>query len=66
MAHYITNELGVIDLTRHSSVGGSYKGCYPMGLVTGLSAVLDKYKHIRLHRADPMEPWTVRSNIYYL
>ena len=60
-AHFITDERGEIDLAVAKSIGGSYTGCYPMGLFTSLSSINPKFRHLRLQRVDPREPWEVSS-----
>ncbi|XP_062842758.1 bile acid-CoA:amino acid N-acyltransferase-like [Trichomycterus rosablanca] len=60
MSHYHSDENGVVDLTKHSSVGGSYVGCEPMGLFWSLQP---QQKPLRLRKLNVETPFTVNVSM---
>lgn len=58
-AHYVTNGIGGVDVQRAVSVGGSYEGVFPAGLLTTLVPAPDELQSLRLYRRDTSLPWRV-------
>ncbi|XP_060714747.1 acyl-coenzyme A amino acid N-acyltransferase 2-like [Tachysurus vachellii] len=63
IAHFHSDEDGVVNLTKHSSVGGSYVGCKPMGLFWSLQHVTVEKQGIRLKKKDVETPYTVEVSV---
>ncbi|KAK3512637.1 hypothetical protein QTP70_018771 [Hemibagrus guttatus] len=61
VSHYQTDDDGVIDLTKHPSVGGSYVGCEPMGLFWSLQP--GEKEGLRLRKKDVETPYTVDVSV---
>ncbi|XP_036415875.1 bile acid-CoA:amino acid N-acyltransferase-like isoform X2 [Colossoma macropomum] len=59
MSHYHTDENGDVDLTRDSSMGGSYIGCEPMGLFWSLQPARGQEEGLRLRKKNVDTPYTV-------
>nr|XP_053631383.1 acyl-coenzyme A thioesterase 1-like [Cherax quadricarinatus] len=57
-AHYTSDESGCVDVSSSESVGGSYTGVFPAGLLSSLRGVPDKF--IRLWKTDCVTPWKVK------
>ncbi|KAG7164385.1 Acyl-coenzyme A thioesterase 1-like [Homarus americanus] len=57
-AHYISDEKGTVDVRNSESVGGSYKGVFPAGLLSTLKGVTNA--RVRLYKEDPTTPWKVK------
>ncbi|XP_060766208.1 acyl-coenzyme A amino acid N-acyltransferase 2-like isoform X1 [Neoarius graeffei] len=63
VAHYHADEDGVVDLTKHPSVGGSYVGCEPMGLFWSLQPALGDKQDLRLRKKNVETPFTVDVSV---
>ncbi|KAM9443498.1 acyl-coenzyme A amino acid N-acyltransferase 2-like isoform 1-T1 [Clarias gariepinus] len=62
VSYYHSDEDGVVDLTKHPSVGGSYVGCEPMGLFWSLQPASGK-KSLRLRKKHVESPYTVDVSV---
>ncbi|KAG7318904.1 hypothetical protein KOW79_017378 [Hemibagrus wyckioides] len=63
ISHYHTDEDGVVDLTKHPSVGGSYVGCEPMGLFWSLQPAPGEKEGLRLRKKDVETPYSVDVSV---
>ncbi|XP_076048976.1 acyl-coenzyme A thioesterase 5-like [Oratosquilla oratoria] len=63
-AHYITDGKGEVNNSLDASVGGSYEGVFPMGLLTTLSPAPGVYKYARCLKTDASTPDTVHVSLY--
>ncbi|XP_026788332.3 acyl-coenzyme A amino acid N-acyltransferase 2 isoform X1 [Pangasianodon hypophthalmus] len=63
VSHYHTDEDGVVDLTKHPSVGGSYVGCEPMGLFWSLQPAPGGKQGLRLRKKHVETPYTVDVSV---
>ncbi|MCJ8744574.1 hypothetical protein PDJAM_G00120220 [Pangasius djambal] len=63
VSHYHTDEDGVVDLTKHPSVGGSYVGCEPMGLFWSLQPAPGGKQSLRLRKKHLETPYTVDVSV---
>ena len=57
---------GQVDVNTMESIGGSYTGVFPMGLVSSLSPALKKHKFTRFFKRDVENPNIVsdQSSLY--
>ncbi|XP_076036922.1 peroxisomal succinyl-coenzyme A thioesterase-like isoform X3 [Oratosquilla oratoria] len=62
-AHYIADDKGEVNVSRDVSVGGSYKGVLPMGLLTTLKPAPGVFKYARVLKND-VAPETVQVSLY--
>ncbi|XP_070758797.1 bile acid-CoA:amino acid N-acyltransferase-like [Enoplosus armatus] len=62
-AHYNTNADGTVNLTRDQSVGGSYLGCEPMGLLWGLQPAPGAREGLRLRKKNVETPYVVLMSL---
>lgn len=62
-AHYNTNADGTINLTRDHSVGGSYLGCEPMGLLWALQPAPGEREGLRLRKKNVETPFVVLMSL---
>ncbi|XP_042862615.1 acyl-coenzyme A thioesterase 1-like isoform X1 [Penaeus japonicus] len=62
-AHYISDAEGDVDVTLAPSVGGSYKGVFPAGLLTTLAPAPHEFPLLRLYRRDPQLPWKITVKV---
>ena len=58
-AHFIADKDGEVDVCRDSSLGGSYSGVSPMGLLWSMKPAPGQRKGIRLMKLDVTEPFNV-------
>ncbi|KAJ4927364.1 hypothetical protein JOQ06_015097 [Pogonophryne albipinna] len=58
-AHFNTNLDGTVNLTRDPSVGGSYLGCEPMGLLWGLQPAPGAREGLRLRKKKVQTPYVM-------
>ncbi|XP_068236441.1 bile acid-CoA:amino acid N-acyltransferase-like [Palaemon carinicauda] len=63
-AHFITDGKGRVDLENAASVGGSYSGVFPAGLLTTLSSLPTEQKYYRLFRRNPLKPWKITLSVF--
>ncbi|XP_050722538.1 uncharacterized protein LOC127001642 isoform X21 [Eriocheir sinensis] len=55
-SHYKANDNGHVDVNTMESLGGSYKGLFPMGPIATLSPMLQKHKYTRFFKKDVENP----------
>ncbi|XP_050687594.1 acyl-coenzyme A thioesterase 6-like isoform X3 [Eriocheir sinensis] len=55
-SHYKADDNGRVDVNTMESLGGSYKGLFPMGPIASLSPMLQKHKHRRFFKEDVKKP----------
>ena len=58
-AHYIADKDGEVDVRRDSSLGGSYSGVSPMGLLWSMKPAPGQRKGIRLMKSDVTKPYNI-------
>lgn len=63
LSHYNTDRSGVVNLTRDSSVGGSYVGCEPMGLFWSLQPAPGEREGLRLRKKNVVTPYSIKISI---
>ena len=63
-AHYIADKHGEVDVCRDSSVGGSYSGVSPMGLLWSMKPAPGQRKAIRLMKSDVTKPYTIELKCF--
>ena len=56
-AHYIADKHGEVDVDRDSSLGGSYSGVEPMGLLWSMKQAPEQKKGLRLYKRDVTKPY---------
>ena len=63
-AHYIADKHGEVDVYRDSSLGGSYSGVEPMGLLWSMKQAPEQKKGLRLYKRDVTKPYNgvLRAN----
>ncbi|XP_034540880.1 bile acid-CoA:amino acid N-acyltransferase-like [Notolabrus celidotus] len=62
-AHYVAKADGTISLTRDESVGGSYLGCEPMGLLWSLQPAPGGRLGLRLRKKNVETPYVVHMSL---
>ena len=63
-AHFIADKDGEVDVCRDSSVGGSYSGVSPMGLLWSMKPAPGQRKGIRLMKSDVTKPYNIVLNCF--
>ncbi|XP_078367149.1 bile acid-CoA:amino acid N-acyltransferase-like [Oculina patagonica] len=63
-AHYIADKDGEVDVCRDSSLGGSYSGVSPMGLLWSMKPAPGQRKGIRLMKSDVTKPYNVELKCF--
>ena len=63
-AHYIAGKDGEVDVCRDSSLGGSYSGVEPMGLIWSMKPANGQRKGIRLFKRDVTKPYNIVLNCF--
>ena len=63
-AHYIADKDGKVDVSRDSSLGGSYSGVEPMGLLWSMKPAPGQRKGLRLLKRDVTKPYNVVLNSF--
>ena len=63
-AHYIADKDGEVDVCRDSSLGGSYSGVEPTGLIWSMKPAVGQRKGIRLSKRDVTTPYNVVLNCF--
>lgn len=63
-AHYKADGNGQVDVSTMESVGGSYRGVFPMGLLSSLSPALEKQKFTRFFKRDVENPNIVTMSVF--
>ncbi|KAG0726429.1 Acyl-coenzyme A thioesterase 5 [Chionoecetes opilio] len=62
-AHYVTDGAGGVDVRVAESVGGSYEGVFPAGLLTTLVPAPHELSSLRLYRRDTTLPWKIQVSV---
>ena len=63
-AHFIADKDGEIDVFRDSSLGGSYSGVSPMGLLWSMKPAPGQRKGTRLIKSDVTKPYNIVLNCF--
>lgn len=63
-AHYKADADGQVDVNTMESIGGSYKGVFPMGLLSSLSPTLKKHKFTRFFKRDVENPNIISLSVF--
>ena len=63
-AHFIADKDGEVDVCRDSSLGGSYSGVSPMGLLWSMKPAPGERKGIRLMNSDVTKPYNIVLNCF--
>ena len=63
-AHYVADKDGKVDVCRDSSLGGSYSGVEPMGLLWSMKPAPGQRKGLRLFKMDVTKPYNVTLNCF--
>lgn len=63
-AHYRADEAGCVDVTKRESLGGSYEGVFPMGLIGCLKPAPHEYQYTRFFKRDVENPNIVDVSVY--
>ena len=58
-AHYIADKHAEVDVYRDSSLGGSYSGVEPMGLLWSMKQAPGQKKGLRLFKTDVTKPYNI-------
>ncbi|XP_067861321.1 peroxisomal succinyl-coenzyme A thioesterase-like isoform X2 [Heptranchias perlo] len=63
-AHYVSDSEGIVRVTRDKSLGGTYTGQEPMGLIWSMKPVPGSRPGIRLRKKDVTVPFLVTLSVY--
>ena len=63
-AHYVADKDGKVDVCRDSSLGGSYSGVEPMGLLWSMKQAPGQKKGLQLTKRDVTQPYNVIVNCF--
>ena len=63
-AHYVADKEGEVDVCRDTSLGGSYSGVEPMGLLWSMKPEPGQRKGVRLLKSDVTKPYVVEVKCY--
>ncbi|XP_028813581.1 acyl-CoA thioesterase 19 isoform X2 [Denticeps clupeoides] len=62
--HYVSDDTGCVKAAEHSSLGGSYDGVEPMGLLWSMKPVPGSRTGLRLRKKDVRTPLNVQILLY--
>ncbi|XP_071369067.1 acyl-coenzyme A thioesterase 1-like [Centroberyx affinis] len=62
--HYVTDVTGTVDVTKDPSLGGTYDGVEPMGLLWSLRPVPGSRPGLRFRKRDVQTPMEVQVSVY--
>ncbi|KAJ8386972.1 hypothetical protein AAFF_G00161490 [Aldrovandia affinis] len=62
--HYVSDVKGTVAVTQDLSVGGSYEGPEPMGLLWSMRPVPGSRTGLRLRKMDVLSPMVVQISVY--
>ncbi|XP_078139150.1 acyl-coenzyme A thioesterase 1-like [Centroberyx gerrardi] len=62
--HYVADAAGAVDVTKDPSLGGTYDGVEPMGLLWSLRPVPGSRPGLRLRKKDVQTPMEVQVSVY--
>ncbi|XP_076064280.1 acyl-coenzyme A thioesterase 1-like [Oratosquilla oratoria] len=63
-AHYVASEKGTVKVSHDVSMGGSYTGVFPPGLLTTLRPAPGTFKYLRFTNKDVTSPIQVQFSLY--
>ncbi|XP_044211588.1 peroxisomal succinyl-coenzyme A thioesterase-like [Thunnus albacares] len=63
-AHYITNATGTVNVSEDLSLGGTYSGVEPMGLLWSLRPVPGSKPGLRMRKMNVQTPMEIRISVY--
>ncbi|XP_042218788.1 acyl-coenzyme A thioesterase 1-like isoform X3 [Homarus americanus] len=63
-AHYRADSSGQVDVSKLESLGGHYKGIFPMGLIGSLVPAPNEYKYTRFFKRDVENPNIVKMTVH--
>ncbi|XP_036376190.1 peroxisomal succinyl-coenzyme A thioesterase-like [Megalops cyprinoides] len=63
-AHYVSDAAGEVKVAEDASVGGSYQGTEPMGLLWSMKPVPGSRTGLRLRKKDVSTPMVVQISVY--
>ena len=63
-AHYVADNEGEVDVCSDKSLGGSYNGVEPMGLLWSMKPAPGQRKGVRLLKSDVTKPYVVEVTCY--
>ena len=63
-AHFIAGKNGEVDVCRDPSLGGSYSGVSPVGLLWSMKPAPGQRKGIRLMKSDVTKPYNIVLNCF--
>ncbi|XP_063761435.1 peroxisomal succinyl-coenzyme A thioesterase-like isoform X2 [Eleginops maclovinus] len=63
-AHYSANTTGTVDVSQDPSLGGTYSGVEPMGLLWSLRPVSGSIPGLRLRKVNVQTPMVVTISVY--
>ena len=63
-AHYVADKDGKVDVCRDSSLGGSYSGVEPMGLLWSMKQAPGQKRGLQLTKRDVTQPYNVIVNCF--
>uniref|UniRef100_A0A2P2HZM7 Acyl-coenzyme A thioesterase 1-like n=1 Tax=Hirondellea gigas TaxID=1518452 RepID=A0A2P2HZM7_9CRUS len=61
---FVSSAAGTINLDTAESVGGSYTGVFPAGLLTTLGPAPGEFPYLRLYKKDPMQAWQINMTVH--
>uniref|UniRef100_A0A8C7VWW9 Uncharacterized protein n=1 Tax=Oncorhynchus mykiss TaxID=8022 RepID=A0A8C7VWW9_ONCMY len=62
--HYTSNDQGMVTVAKDASLGGTYEGAEPMGLLWSMQPVPGSRTGLRLRRIDVLTPMVVHISVY--
>nr|XP_055046672.1 peroxisomal succinyl-coenzyme A thioesterase-like isoform X1 [Misgurnus anguillicaudatus]XP_055046673.1 peroxisomal succinyl-coenzyme A thioesterase-like isoform X1 [Misgurnus anguillicaudatus] len=62
--HYISDEHGTVTVSKDESLGGTYEGTEPMGLLWSMRPVPGSRSGLRLRKKDVLSPMVVHISLY--
>ncbi|XP_078091876.1 peroxisomal succinyl-coenzyme A thioesterase-like isoform X2 [Mustelus asterias] len=63
-AHYVSDSEGIVQVTRDKSLGGTYVGQEPMGLIWSMKLASGSRPGMRLRKKDVTVPFSVTVSVY--
>ncbi|XP_045064379.1 peroxisomal succinyl-coenzyme A thioesterase-like [Coregonus clupeaformis] len=62
--HYISDDQGTVTVAKDASLGGTYEGTEPMGLLWSMQPVPGSRTGLRLRKMDVLTPMVVHISVY--
>uniref|UniRef100_A0A8C4RKT7 Uncharacterized protein n=1 Tax=Erpetoichthys calabaricus TaxID=27687 RepID=A0A8C4RKT7_ERPCA len=63
-SHYVSDERGRVNVSKDESLGGSYVGCEPMGLLWSLRLAVGGRQPVRLRKKNIQTPFVVDISLF--